>query len=130
MERQQENAKKLAQWLQEQPKVKEVFYPGLANNPGRAVNEGQARGAGSMISFRTDTVQTAHRVLEKVHLITFAESLGGVESLITYPMVQTHPDVPEDVRERLGITETLLRLSVGLEYIDDLIDDLRQALEE
>jgi cystathionine gamma-synthase len=83
-----------------------------------------------MISFRTDTVETAHRVLKKVKLITFAESLGGTESLITYPMVQTHPDVPEVMREHLGITDTLLRLSIGLEHIDDIIADLKQALEE
>lgn len=81
-----------------------------------------------MISFRTDTVEIAHRVLERVKLITFAESLGGTESLITYPMVQTHPDVPEAVREHLGITDTLLRLSVGLENVEDLKSDLSQAL--
>lgn len=83
-----------------------------------------------MISFRTDSVETARRVLKKVKLTTFAESLGGTESLITYPMVQTHPDVPQAMRERLGITETLLRLSVGLEHVDDIIHDLKQALEE
>ena len=83
-----------------------------------------------MISFRTDSVETARRVLEKVKMITFAESLGGTESLITYPMVQTHHDVPLEMREHLGITETLLRLSVGLEHVDDIIADLAQALEE
>lgn len=129
MERQQENACKVARWLTEQPSVREVFYAGLPEHPGYAVNRSQARGAGSMISFRTDCVETAHRVLEKVRLITFAESLGGTESLITYPMAQTHPDVPREMRERLGITETLLRLSVGLENADDIIADLAQALE-
>lgn len=129
MERQQENACKVARWLTEQPSVREVFYAGLSEHPGYAVNRSQARGAGSMISFRTDCVETAHRVLEKVRLITFAESLGGTESLITYPMTQTHPDVPREMRERLGITETLLRLSVGLENADDIIADLAQALE-
>ena len=83
-----------------------------------------------MISFRTDSTTAAHRVLEKVRLITFAESLGGTESLLTYPMTQTHPDVPPEMREHLGITETLLRLSVGLEHVDDIIADLAQALEE
>lgn len=130
MERQQENAQKVAQWLTKQPGVARVFYAGLPEHPGYAVNSAQARGAGSMISFRTDSVETAHRVLEKVKLITFAESLGGTESLITYPMTQTHPDVPLALRERLGITETLLRLSVGLEHVDDIIADLAQALEE
>lgn len=130
IERQQENARKVAQWLIKQPHVSHVFYAGLPDHPGYQVNQGQARGAGSMISFRTDSVETAHRVLEKVRLITFAESLGGTESLITYPMMQTHPDVPQAMREHLGITETLLRLSVGLEHVDDIIADLAQALEE
>jgi cystathionine gamma-synthase len=129
MERQQENAAQVARWLREQPQVSRVFYAGLPDHPGCEVNAAQARGAGSMISFRTDTAETAHRVLEQVKLITFAESLGGTESLITYPMVQTHPDVPEEMREHLGITDTLLRLSVGLEHVDDIIADLQQALE-
>ena len=81
-----------------------------------------------MISFSVDSRETAVRVLERVRIITFAESLGGVESLITYPVVQTHPDVPQEIREQLGITETLLRLSVGLENVNDLIADLAQAL--
>ena len=130
IQRQQENALKVAQWLMMQPHVSKVYYAGLPEHPGYEINRLQARGAGSMISFRTDSVDTAHRVLEKVKLITFAESLGGTESLITYPMVQTHPDVPQAMREHLGITETLLRLSVGLEHVDDIIADLAQALEE
>ena len=81
-----------------------------------------------MISFRTDTEETARKVLERVKLISYAESLGGVESLITYPMLQTHGDVPVEIRERLGITEAFLRLSVGIENVDDLIADLEQAL--
>ena len=130
MERQQENALATAQWLKKHPRVSQVFYTGLPEHPGYLINQRQSRGAGSMISFRTDSVDTAHRVLEKVKLITFAESLGGTESLITYPMLQTHPDVPQAMREHLGITETLLRLSVGLEHVDDIIADLAQALEE
>ena len=129
MERQQENALKVAQWLARHPRVSRVFYAGLPEHPGYLINQQQARGAGSMISFRTDSEETARRVLEKVRLITFAESLGGTESLITYPMLQTHPDVPREMREYLGITETLLRLSVGLEHADDIIADLAQALE-
>lgn len=82
-----------------------------------------------MISFCTDSEETARQILEHVHLFSYAESLGGVESLITYPMLQTHGDVPKDVRERLGITETFLRMSVGIEHADDLIADLWQALE-
>ena len=82
-----------------------------------------------MISFHVDSEKTAKRLLERVKLISYAESLGGVESLITYPMLQTHGDVPVAVRERLGITDTFLRLSVGIEQIDDLTADLAQALE-
>ncbi|MDO4291887.1 MAG: PLP-dependent aspartate aminotransferase family protein [Eubacteriales bacterium] len=129
MERQQENAGKLARWLEQNPKVKRVYYPGLCSHPGHEINASQARGAGAMISFCTDTEQTARQVLERVRLITFAESLGGTESLITYPMVQTHADVPKEQRDRLGITETLLRLSVGLENAEDLMADLEQAFD-
>ena len=130
MEQQQANAGKIAAWLAGQSQISRVFYAGLPDHPGYQINQEQARGAGSMLSFRTDSVETARRVLEKVRLITFAESLGGTESLITYPMMQTHPDVPQEMREHLGITETLLRLSVGLEHMDDIIADLAQALEE
>lgn len=130
MERQQSNAQQVAQWLKGHRRVTRVFYAGLEEHPGYAVNRAQARGAGSMISFRVDSEQTAHRVLERVRLITFAESLGGTESLITYPMLQTYPDVPQAMREHLGITETLLRLSVGLEHVEDIIADLAQALED
>ena len=129
MERQQANALAVARWLQGQPGIEKVFYVGLPEHPGYAVNAAQAKGSGSMISFRTDTAETAHKILNQVKLITFAESLGGTESLITYPLTQTHPDVPEKMRQRLGITDTLLRLSVGLEYVDDIICDLKQALE-
>lgn len=130
MERQQENAKKIALWLSQQPQIQQVFYAGLPEHPGYEVNRAQSRGAGSTLSFRTDSVETAHRILQKVKLITFAESLGGTESLITYPVTQTHADVPPAMREHLGITESLLRLSVGLEHINDIIADLRQAMEE
>ncbi len=128
MERQQENALKIAGWLKENEKVRKVYYVGLPEHPGYEINKKQARGSGSMISFRTDTEETARRILERVKLISYAESLGGVESLITYPMLQTHGDVPVEVRERLGITETFLRMSVGIEHVDDLIADLNQAL--
>lgn len=128
VERQQSNAGKLASWLKEHPKVKQVYYVGLPEHPGFEVNCKQSRGAGSMLSFRVDTEETARGVLERVKLISYAESLGGVESLITYPMLQTHGDVPVEIREKLGITETFLRLSVGIENVEDLIADLEQAL--
>jgi cystathionine gamma-synthase len=130
MEKQQENAIKIANWLKEQKKITDVYYIGLPEHPGYEINKKQSRGFGSMISFRTDTGETAKKVLEKLKLIAFAESLGGVESLITYPMIQTHGDVPVKERERLGITENFLRMSVGIENADDLIADLKQALED
>lgn len=128
MERAQENAQRIAAWLKEQEHVEKIYYVGLPEHPGYEMNRGQSRGFGSMISFRMDSEALARRILEHVRLITYAESLGGTESLITYPMLQTHGDVPKDVRERLGITETFLRLSVGIENADDLIADLAQAM--
>ena len=111
LDRQQHNAVILAKWLKEHPKVEEVYYPGI----------------GAMISFRLRSAESIAQVLEKVRIISFAESLGGVESLITYPLLQTHSDVPEETRLRLGIDDRLLRLSVGIEHITDLCADLNQA---
>ncbi len=128
MERQQENALAIAKWLKTQKKIKQVYYIGLEDHPGYEINKKQTTGFGSMISLRTDSEATARRVLERIRLITYAESLGGVESLMTYPMLQTHGDVPVETRERLGITEDFLRFSVGIENVDDLIADLDQAL--
>lgn len=130
MERQQQNATVIADWLSRHPKVTKVFYPGLLDHPGHDVNASQARGAGSMISFRVDSEETALQILKRVKLIIFAESLGGTESLITYPVLQTHPDVPAAMKEHLGITETLLRLSVGLENVEDILKDLEQAISQ
>lgn len=128
MDRQQDNAIKLAKWLTNHKKVKKVYYTGLPDHPGYAVTLKQAKGFGSMISFEVDREETAIQLLERLQLILFAESLGGVETLITYPMLQTHTDVPIEERLKRGINERLLRISVGLENIDDLIDDLAQAL--
>lgn len=128
LERQQENALAIAKMLCDHPKVRRVYYVGLPDHPGYEVNRRQARGFGSMISFCTDTPETAKNVLKRVKLISYAESLGGVETLITYPMLQTHGDVPVEIREKLGITENFLRLSVGIEDVADLIKDLEQAL--
>ena len=127
MERQQKNALQIAQWLKKQPQVTDVLYIGLPGHPGYEVNLSQSRGFGSMISFHVDSKETAIRILDSVKLITYAESLGGTESLITYPRLQTHADVPEEIRERLGINDRLLRFSVGLEDVEDLIADLKQA---
>lgn len=127
MEKAQENAFKLAQWLTEQKNVTKVIYPGLPNHPGYEIMQKQCNGFGGMISFEVDSEEVARRVLEKVRLIQFAESLGGVETLITYPITQTHADVPKDELEENGITGRLLRISVGIESIKDLLEDLAQA---
>lgn len=129
MERAQENALAIAKWLKEQPKVKNVYYVGLPDHPGYAVNAAQSRGSGAMLSFALDTPETALKVLQNVKVITFAESLGGPESLITLPATQTHRDVSPEDREKLGITDSFLRMSVGLENAQDLIDDLAQAMK-
>lgn len=128
MERAQENAIAIAHWLQSQPKVQKVHYVGLPEHPGYAVNTSQSRGSGAMLSFTLDSRETALQVLAKVKIIAFAESLGGPESLITLPVTQTHNDVAEADRLKLGITDSLLRLSVGLENVNDLIADLDQAI--
>ncbi|MDR3278151.1 MAG: PLP-dependent aspartate aminotransferase family protein [Oscillospiraceae bacterium] len=129
MDRQQESAGKIAARLLEYPEVTDVFYPGLPSHPGYEISKRQARGGGAMISFNVRDAETARRLLGKVKVILYAESLGGVESLITYPMLQTHADVPEAEREAKGIGARLLRLSVGLESAEDLIADLRRALD-
>jgi len=130
MDRQQETAMRIARWLENHERVRAVHYIGLPSHPQYELSKRQGTGFGSMISFETDTEETAVRVLSKVKLIKYAESLGGVESLITYPMLQTHADIPKEEREAKGINERLLRLSVGLESADDLIYDLKQAFEE
>lgn len=128
MEKAQKNAYIIAEWLQKHPKVKKVLYVGLTDHPGFAVNQKQSSGSGAMISFEVNSVETAKNLLERVKLIHFAESLGGVETLITYPSTQTHADLTKEERNKKGISDRLLRLPVGIESVNDLIDDLRQAL--
>ena len=128
MERSQENALAIANWLKGQPGVTDVYYVGLPEHPGYGVNARQSRGSGAMLSFTVATPELAQQILAKVKIITFAESLGGPESLITFPATQTHADVPEAERVKLGITDCFLRMSVGLENAKDLIADLDQAL--
>jgi len=127
MERQQETALKIVNWLSRHSAVKKVYYPGLKEHPDYEISHRQASGFGAMISFSVNSGQTAEKILESVKVIKYAESLGGVESLITYPMLQTHADLPESERDARGINDCLLRLSVGLEASDDLIADLEQA---
>lgn len=124
MEKAQSNAIKIAQWLNNQPKVNRVIYPGLHTHPGYEIMKRQARGFGSMITFEVENKALVEQILSKVKLIKFAESLGGVETLITYPTTQTHADVPEETRLKNGITDCVLRLSVGIENADDLIEEL------
>jgi len=129
MERHQANAQVVAQWLAQHPQVSRVYYPGLPDHAGRDIHERQADGAGGMLSFELADERLVEPILRSLHLITFAESLGGVESLITYPSRQTHFDIPEEQRIAVGVTNGLLRLSVGIEHPHDLIADLAQALQ-
>ena len=122
------NAMIVAKWLEQHPKVTEIYYPGLKQHPGHELSKIQAKGFGGMLSFRVSSAEHARAVLKRLKLISFAESLGGVESLMTLPAIQTHADIPEAERERLGICERLLRLSVGTESVEDIIADLDQAL--
>ncbi len=128
MEKAQENAIKIVEWLKKQKEVTKVLYPGLTDHPGYEIQKKQARGFGAMITFNVTSEEKAKSILNKVQLIQFAESLGGVETLITYPVTQTHADVPEEIRLKNGITNSTLRLSVGIENADDLIEDLKEAL--
>ncbi|WP_136525604.1 trans-sulfuration enzyme family protein [Geomonas ferrireducens] len=129
MERQQENAIALASWLKDHPGVGRVYYPGLPEHPGHDLMQRQCAGFGAMIAFEVTRPELVERLLMKTRLISFAESLGGVESLITFPKVQTHADIEPETLQRLGINDLLLRLSVGIEDKDDLIADLAQAFE-
>ena len=128
MEKHNENAKKVAEWLGRQEKVKKVFYIGFEDHESYQVTKKQASGFGGMISFEVDSVETVREILKNVDMVMFAESLGGTETLITYPMTQTHTDIPAEMRERLGLSDCLLRLSVGIENADDIIGDLDRAL--
>ena len=127
MERSQENAIRIAEWLKTQSIVQKVYYPGLPEHPGYEIMKKQARGFGSMITFRVDSKEHALQILKQVRMIKFAESLGGVETLITYPTTQTHADVPEEVRLKNGITPCTLRLSTGIEDVEDLLGELSEV---
>ncbi|HAB61538.1 MAG TPA: cystathionine beta-lyase [Lachnospiraceae bacterium] len=128
MERHNENAMKVANWLRTQPKVTKVYYVGFEDHINYDVTKKQTSGFGGMISFNVDSLETVEKLLSKLDMIMFAESLGGTETLITYPRTQTHESLTEETRQKLGITESFLRLSVGLEHVDDIIKDLDQAL--
>ncbi len=128
MRRHSDNAFKIANYLKNHPKVKKVYYVGFPDHPNYSVTKKQTTGFGGMISFELDSMETVNKFLEKINLILFAESLGGVESLVTHPASRTHTEVDPEIREKLGISDTLLRLSVGIEDCDDLLLDIEQAL--
>ncbi len=130
VERSVENAKKLADWLTNQPEVGKVYYPGLSSHPQHQLAKEQMKDFGAMISFslKNDSIEAATKLMSKTKVFTLAESLGGVESLISHPASMTHGSIPKEVREKTGLFDSLIRLSVGIEDIDDLISDIKQAL--
>ena len=130
MEKAQENALEIVHWLKAQEEVRRVIYPGHENHPGYEVMRKQSRGFGAMITFEVTSKEFALSILKNVRLIQFAESLGGVETLITYPITQTHADVPKELLERNGINENVLRLSVGIESGRDLIAEFERVFKE
>jgi cystathionine gamma-lyase len=129
LEQHQKNALAIARFLEKHPKVSKVIYPGLESHPQHALAKRQATGFGGVLSFEIKgTIADAEKFLEKLNIFALAESLGGVESLIELPALMTHASVPKEVREQIGITDTLIRVSVGIEDVNDLIADLEQAL--
>lgn len=130
MDRISENAYKLALWLAKNKRIKKVYYAGLPSSKGYQIMKKQSKGFGGMISIELESSSLAKKVLKEVKVFQYAESLGGVESLITYPMLQTHADVPKEEREARGINDRFLRISVGIENIEDLIEDLKIILGE
>lgn len=127
MEKAQANAKAIVSYLLSQPRVKKVYYPGIQGTAGYEILRTQASGFGSMLTFEVESRELALHILRSTRLIPFAESLGGTETLLTYPLTQTHADVPEEIRLKNGITDRVLRLSAGIEDAKDLTDDLEQA---
>jgi cystathionine gamma-lyase len=129
MQRHSENALAIAQWLTKHPKIERVYYPGLASHPQHALALRQMATGGGMVSAIVKGGESAAlRMLERCQIFTLAESLGGVESLIEHPAIMTHASVPSEVRADIGISDALIRLSVGIEDLADLIADLEQAL--
>ena len=128
MDYQQENARKMAEWLNKHIKVQEVFYPGLESHKDRTVHLSQADGAGAVLSFKTNDVETARHFMKNVSLAAVAVSLGGVETIVSYPAGMSHASMPKSERDRLGIADSLIRISAGLEDAEDMIADFERAL--
>ncbi|WP_153731109.1 bifunctional cystathionine gamma-lyase/homocysteine desulfhydrase [Sporosarcina obsidiansis] len=129
MEEHEVNTKRIAEWLTEQPQVKKVYYPGLESHPGHELAKQQARGFGGVLSFEVESEELAEQIIEKVKIFQLAVSLGAVESLISVPAKMTHATIPTEEQAKLGISPKLLRLSVGIEDVEDLLEDLQQAFE-
>ena len=129
LDRHVENAEKIAVWLSVNEAVKKVYYPGLPTAQGYEINKKQAKNGGAMISFELKEGYDFKKFFASLHLIALAESLGGVESLACHPASMTHASIPREIREKVGITDGLIRLSVGIEAAEDLIADLAQAIE-
>ncbi|WP_017796249.1 bifunctional cystathionine gamma-lyase/homocysteine desulfhydrase [Oceanobacillus kimchii] len=129
MEAIERNTKKLIAYLEQNPKVEKIYYPGLENHPGHQIAKQQAAGFGGMVSVDVGSGELADKILSKVEFFTLAESLGAIESLISIPAKMTHASIPSDRRKELGITDGLIRLSIGIEDIDDLIEDLENAMQ-
>ena len=129
MDRHVENAEKAARFLKDHPAVKKIYYPGLPDAQGYDVNRRQAKNGGVMISFELDEKHDYRKFFSSLKLIALAESLGGVESLACHPATMTHASIPKEIREKVWITDNLIRLSTGIEHIDDLLADLEQAIE-
>ncbi len=129
MERHERNAGKIFEFLKSRKTVKKIYYPGDPNHPGHDIQKKQARGFGAMISFDVETLDRANKLMSRLEIFTIAESLGGVESLIEHPAIMTHASVPPENRAALGITDGFIRLSIGVEDIDDLLEDLERGFE-
>ena len=129
MDRHVENAVKIAEWLENSGYVSRVYFPGLKSDPGYETQKKQAAGPGAMISFVLKDKYDYKTFFKKLKLVTLAESLGGVESLVCHPASMTHAAIPAEVRQKVGIVDELIRLSVGIEEVDDLIADLEQAIK-
>ncbi|MBE6526383.1 MAG: PLP-dependent transferase [Thermoplasmata archaeon] len=130
MDRHVENAKRIAEYLRASEDVSKIFYPGLETDPGHAINSKQARNGGAMLSFELKEGHDLNRFFESLELISLAESLGGVESLVCHPSTMTHASIPEEIRKAVGITDGLIRLSTGIEDVDDIISDLDNAIRK
>ena len=130
LDRHVENAHRIAKYLESNPDVSRVYYPGLETDPGYKINSKQARNGGAMLSFELKEGHDLNRFFGSLELISLAESLGGVESLVCHPSTMTHASIPEDIRKAVGITDGLIRLSPGIEDVDDIIRDLDRAIKE